>query len=57
MSLLPPPPQSGSVARKAWFWTGMALIAAAIAVGVGVGVSYGTKPSDPMPTFGSVRGN
>jgi iron complex outermembrane receptor protein len=43
--------------KKGWFIAGTVILVAAVAVGVGVGVTYGTKSSDPMPSFGVARGN
>jgi hypothetical protein len=43
--------------KRGWFIAGTVILVAAVAVGVGVGVTYGTRSSDPMPSFGVARGN
>jgi len=51
------PPAKKADHKKGWFIAGTVIIVAAVAVGVGVGVTYGTRSSDPMPTFGVAKGN
>lgn len=46
-----------STRKKGWFIAGTVILVAAVAVGVGVGVTYGTRSSDPMPSFGVAKGN
>ncbi len=56
-SIVAAPPAPPRKRTPAWVWGVVGAGAAVVIAGVAVGVVFGTRPHDPSPSLGSVRGN